>query len=198
MAGEVKSRRQQTGEAHAQMPPKNDRLSIFRSAGAAWMQAQNDKIIQHLPGTIKGEDPEELHDMRVATRRLRATMLVFHACFPGYTFAFLYRRVSDLTKALGSVRDMDVQREAVIRRRDALPEELRPDVDRWLDGLGVEREEARARMIEELEIWQERNLSERLAAVLQEVADPAFPVRDAANKAGRLMLNMGEGTFENG
>jgi len=162
------------------------------------MQAQNDKIIQHLPGTIKGEDPEELHDMRVATRRLRAAMLVFHACFPDYTFPFLYRRVSDLTKALGSVRDMDVQREAVIRRRDALPEELRPDVDHWLDGLGAEREEARTRMIEELEIWKERNLSERLAVVLREIADPSFTVRGAANRAGRLMMNMGEGTVKNG
>ena len=180
------------------MPPKNDRLSIFRSVGAAWMQPQSDKIIQHLPGTIKGEDPEELHDMRVATRRLRAAMLVFNACFPDYTFSFLYRRVSDLTKALGSVRDMDVQREAVIRHRDALPQELRHDVDSWLERLGAEREEARARMIEELEIWQERNLSEQLAIILQEVADPSYPVREAANRAGRLMLNLAERTVKNG
>lgn len=174
------------------MPPKKDRSIIFRSAGTVWMQAQNEKIIQHLPGTIKGKDPEELHDMRVATRRLRAAMLVFHACFPDYTFPYQYRRVSDLTKALGSVRDMDVQREAVIRRRDALPEELRPDVDRWLERLAADREEARARMIEELEIWQERNHSEHLAVILQEVADPSFPVRRDAIRARRLMLNKAE------
>ena len=29
------------------------------------------------PGTRLGEDPEELHDMRVATRRLRAALALF-------------------------------------------------------------------------------------------------------------------------
>ena len=35
------------------------------------------KMMQHEPGTREGEDPEELHDMRVATRRMRAALRVF-------------------------------------------------------------------------------------------------------------------------
>ncbi len=34
------------------------------------------------PGTRLGEDPEELHDMRVATRRLRAALSLFEAVLP--------------------------------------------------------------------------------------------------------------------
>ncbi len=36
----------------------------------------------HEPGTRIGEDPEELHDMRVATRRMRAAMKVFEGALP--------------------------------------------------------------------------------------------------------------------
>ena len=34
------------------------------------------------PGTRLGEDPEELHDMRVATRRLRAALSFFAGVLP--------------------------------------------------------------------------------------------------------------------
>jgi triphosphatase len=60
------------------------------------------------PGTRLGEDPEELHDMRVATRRLRAALDLFAHVLPAR--ARTYRaELGWLGGVLGEVRDLDVQ-----------------------------------------------------------------------------------------
>jgi CHAD domain-containing protein len=65
------------------------------------------------PGTRLGEDPEELHDMRVATRRLRAALDVFANVLPAR--ARTYRaELGWLGGVLGEVRDLDVQLEGLL------------------------------------------------------------------------------------
>ena len=61
-------------------------------------------------GTRLGEDIEELHDMRVATRRLRAAIDVFVAVLP-VRIQGLRKELGWLAAALGEVRDLDVQLE---------------------------------------------------------------------------------------
>ena len=39
-------------------------------------------MLAHEPGVRLGEDPEELHDMRVATRRLRAALKLYKKVLP--------------------------------------------------------------------------------------------------------------------
>lgn len=60
------------------------------------------------PGTRLGEDPEELHDMRVATRRLRAALSLFGGVLPVRAQAFR-EELGWLARLLGAVRDLDVQ-----------------------------------------------------------------------------------------
>src|SRR5262249_47611073 len=59
-------------------------------------------------GTRLGEDPEELHDMRVATRRIRAALSVFREALPVRAARF-NREWAWLADSLGRVRDLDVQ-----------------------------------------------------------------------------------------
>jgi CHAD domain-containing protein len=63
------------------------------------------------PGTRLGEDIEELHDMRVATRRLRAALDLFAGVLPVRAQTFR-SELGWLASVLGDVRDLDVQREA--------------------------------------------------------------------------------------
>jgi len=64
------------------------------------------------PGTRLGEDPEELHDMRVATRRLRAALSLFQSVLP--VRAQMFREeLGWLARLLGAVRDLDVQLEGL-------------------------------------------------------------------------------------
>jgi triphosphatase len=64
--------------------------------------------LAHEPGTRIGDDAEELHDMRVATRRLRAALAIFAEILP-VRFARLRDELGWVGDALGRVRDLDVQ-----------------------------------------------------------------------------------------
>jgi triphosphatase len=64
------------------------------------------------PGTRLGEDPEELHVMRVATRRLRAALSLFSDVLPARAQVFR-EELGWLGRLLGAVRDLDVQREGL-------------------------------------------------------------------------------------
>ena len=72
------------------------------------LRKQFDIFLAHEPGTRIGEDPEELHDMRVATRRMRAAMKIFEGALPARTRAFR-DSLKWVAGALGEVRDIDVQ-----------------------------------------------------------------------------------------
>jgi triphosphatase len=61
------------------------------------------------PGTRVGLDPEQLHKMRVATRRLRTALRVFAPCFSGDAHERLGEEYRWLGRILGAVRDLDVQ-----------------------------------------------------------------------------------------
>ena len=66
------------------------------------------ELVKHEAGTRLGEDIEALHDMRVASRRLREALEIFEDCFPPKTYDRLYARVRRVTRALGRARDADV------------------------------------------------------------------------------------------
>ncbi len=78
------------------------------------------------PGTRLGEDPEELHDMRVATRRLRAALELFADVLPARA-QVLRSELGWLAGVLGSVRDLDVQ----LERMDEMQRWAEP----WADHL---------------------------------------------------------------
>ena len=59
-------------------------------------------------GTIKGEDIEALHDMRVSARRLRAVLRIFRDCFSKKKLKKHDARLQALIRSLGSVRERDV------------------------------------------------------------------------------------------
>ncbi len=65
-------------------------------------------LLEREPGTRLGEDPEELHDMRVATRRLRAALDLFAPVLPARADV-LRSELGWLAGVLGTVRDLDVQ-----------------------------------------------------------------------------------------
>ncbi len=120
--------------------------SRFREAIAQTIETRFDEMMRHRAGTILGRDPEELHDMRVASRRLRAAMDVATDCFPK-KYAYYHRTVKQLTDALGGVRDCDVMREALLEYRRSRPDVERPAINRMLQDLKSERDARRLEML---------------------------------------------------
>ena len=77
-------------------------------------------------GAVHGDDPEYVHQMRVATRRLRAALRMFRPVLPDGFAARLVPPMRELTRALGQARDLDVlMAEIVAPVAAALPDEPR-------------------------------------------------------------------------
>jgi CHAD domain-containing protein len=99
-----------------------------------------------MPAAIAGDDIEGVHDVRVASRRLRAAMDVAVACFPAGWYRPLHRGAKEITRSLGAVRDRDVQSAALTAERDAAAVAERPGIQRLIDRVEAERVEARGDM----------------------------------------------------
>lgn len=85
-----------------------------------------DHLQQNHPGTIASEDPEYIHQMRVATRRLRAALRLFAPLLPADLAARLLPPLRELMAVLGHARDLDVlEAEIAAPVMQALPDEPR-------------------------------------------------------------------------
>ena len=123
-------------------------LSLGEMAFAVLRQ-QFAVMVSHEPGTRLGEDAEELHDMRVATRRLRAAMKLFEDVLPERG-RWLREELRHFAAVLGDVRDLDVQIEEV-RGLSGGDQEEDEAIAAIISGLKQRREAARGRLLEALD-----------------------------------------------
>jgi len=109
------------------------------------------RMIAREAGTRDGGDPEDLHSMRVATRRQRAAWRVFGGSFrPGRTKTHR-SRLRDVAARLGAVRDLDVQLEgADAYRADLIVTEQRA-LEPLLAAWRTHRDDARVLLVRELD-----------------------------------------------
>ncbi len=141
--------------------------SRFREAIAQTIETRFDEMMRHKPGTVLGRDPEELHDMRVASRRLRAAMDVAVDCFPK-KYSSYHRSVKQLTDALGGVRDCDVMREALTAYRESRPDAERQTINKMLQGLKSERDARRLEMLAFFQRLEDERFDVRFRGFLAE------------------------------
>ncbi len=81
----------------------------FSQAAARVVKVRSKEVFAHSHGVLDLDDVERVHDMRVATRRLRAALEVFEPCFPRKRHHKALKRVKALADALGERRDADVE-----------------------------------------------------------------------------------------
>ena len=105
------------------------------------------RMLAHEPGTRAGADPEDLHDMRVATRRMRAALRVFAPYLDAGVTKPVERGLRRTGRTLGAVRDLDVFHEKTLRYLATLPEAQRGDLEPLLDVWGRRYEQARGELI---------------------------------------------------
>ena len=102
-------------------------------------------------GTRTGKDPEDLHSMRVATRRQRAAWRVFGGGLPPGSHEALPERPARDRRRLGAVRDLDVLLEAADHYRADLPVAEQRALEPLLADWRNHREDARVLLIRELD-----------------------------------------------
>jgi triphosphatase len=119
----------------------------------------------HEPGARLGDNPEELHDLRVAGRRLDAILRQFRSSLPA-TFLQMRPALKKVLRALGDVRDLDVALSELEAFRRELPESDQKNAEPLNQYLAAERVRARERMLSVLDSASVQKNLLKLASLL--------------------------------
>jgi CHAD domain-containing protein len=96
-------------------------------------------------------DPEGVHEMRVASRRLRSALDTSRDIFTQRWFAQLRKTVKTMARALGDVRDADMLLASLEEMRTSAAQRERPGIARLISRVTRERDDARVRLIDLLD-----------------------------------------------
>jgi CHAD domain-containing protein len=139
----------------------------FGEAAALVVEVRARELFELSAGVLDTDDIERVHDMRVATRRLRAVLEIFGECFPRKAHRQILRDVKGLADALGERRDPDVQIEALAEHVAALDAPDRPAAERLVAQLRATQlagNETLAAMLHAVEV---SDLRGRVAALVE-------------------------------
>jgi CHAD domain-containing protein len=124
-------------------------------------------------GTMLGEDIEQLHSMRVSSRRLRSAMRNFRPCFEPVGFKLHIERIREIADTLGAVRDLDVRIDWLVKMLATAHREDRPGMEMLVERARTARDRARGPMLDLLErLDRERYSTEFLGFVWIELEQP--------------------------
>jgi CHAD domain-containing protein len=144
----------------------------YALAAARVVRIRADELLEHSENVLDTSDIERVHDMRVASRRLRAVLEIFEPCFPKADFKVVLRDVKALADALGERRDPDVHIDAMQEFAAAVQVASRPGVE----ALTARLRDRQARGNETLAAALDRARETDLHARLHSLADGAEEV----------------------
>jgi CHAD domain-containing protein len=137
-----------------------------------------DQLADALQGSRRAPGVESVHDLRVASRRLRAFAGTFRDLLGDEMRRRLEKKLKRVTRAVGALRDLDVQLELLERRLVATSQELdRAALEHLLEHLALPRMKAvrRAeRRLDRLDVQAiSRQVRRALRAVMSGLSDRA-------------------------
>lgn len=140
-------------------------------AGRQALAKHVSKLYAHLPGVLDGDDPHDIHQMRVATRRLRASLASTAPAYRAELVDRLYQRLRKLARALGEVRDRDVLLIRLRRDADEHVEGEQSALREVIQRVQAEREAAHVALLDELQRKRTQRLLRDLNAFLTDPLD---------------------------
>jgi CHAD domain-containing protein len=114
----------------------------YAEAAARIVSVRGEELAEQAEGVLDTGDIERVHDMRVATRRLRAALEIFEPCFPAKPYGQALGEVKRLADALGERRDRDVAIAALHTFNDQMAAPDRRGVGSLIERLRGEQERA--------------------------------------------------------
>ena len=76
-------------------------------AARGLLYERGDDLFRRWDKVLKTFDAEDIHDLRVASRRLREGLVLFAPCYPAMNIARLVRKIRQVTRLLGEIRNAD-------------------------------------------------------------------------------------------
>jgi CHAD domain-containing protein len=114
----------------------------YAVAAARIVAVRAREVEDHAHDVLDLANIERLHDMRVATRRLRAALEIFEPCFPPKELGAALAQLKAVADALGERRDRDVTIAALEEFAAGMPTPDRPGVQTLIERLRAEQAEA--------------------------------------------------------
>lgn len=139
----------------------------YGDVAARVLEVRTDELIEHSENVLDVNDIEGVHDMRVATRRLRAAIEVFRPCFPKGEAKAALSEVKALADALGERRDRDVAIDALDGFAAAMPAPDRPGIRSLIGRFAAEQERANTELAPFVEEAKLTDLRARLLALAE-------------------------------
>ncbi len=145
----------------------NDSYCLF---GAKTLLKRLQDVVKEIDGVRKSEDIECIHDMRVATRRMRSALALFERCFPGRSSKKWNKEMRRVTRALGIARDADVQMDSLQEFLDSLAESrYRAGVRRLLLRLQQRRDGAQDKIIKAMDRLELSGVLDGMGKTLRQI-----------------------------
>jgi CHAD domain-containing protein len=121
------------------------------------------RLLENEAGIVEGNDPEAIHQARVATRRLRSDLRTFEPFLDERFAAQLRGELRWLGADLGAVRDIEVMRDRLRGHAASLPVAEADAVNYVLRRLDADREAARSTLLTSMRTSRYAQLREALA-----------------------------------
>ncbi len=134
----------------------------YGEAAARVVEVRTAELMDHSAGVLDVGDIERVHDMRVATRRLRAAIEVFRPCFPAGLRKSTLAEVKELADALGERRDRDVAIDVLRSFSASMPQPDRPGIRSLVGELQIEQRDANEGLVVHVEAARLDRLRESL------------------------------------
>ncbi len=134
----------------------------FSRAAAQVVKARSREVFAHSRGVLDLGEVERVHDMRVATRRLRAALEIFEPCFPRKRHRKALKKVKVLADALGARRDADVEIELLEDLTGEAAEADRAVLRTLIEGRRVRQREANEELVPHVSPKRLKKLRHRL------------------------------------
>ncbi len=120
-----------------------DPHDTLAEAGRKVLLADFIKMLSHEAGSRAGADIEDVHDMRVATRRMRSAFRLLKVYYKPSVVESFRRRLGKIAQALGDIRDLDVMIDDLKRHQMTLDPDQQAALQDAIDALDQRRAKAR-------------------------------------------------------
>ncbi len=140
----------------------------FAQSGRRLLQERMQKMLEWPEEVLKHEDVEAVHKMRVAIRRLRATLDAYQSICDPKSFKKIYRQVTQIADALGAARDTDVMLINLHVQLEQVKSEDKAGVEWIIERLQTFREQKQLELESFLQDLDEDALRKEIESCIQE------------------------------
>lgn len=162
-----------------------ERIDIsLRYLAANFVSKQLGQLMMHLQGARTVQDIEDIHQARVACRRIRSALQLFSDCFDEKIAKRWEKQMKRLLKSFGAARDLDVQIEflnSILKQLDAKYKKYRPGIGRMLFRWRQQRDSMQSDVIKTIDAVHKKHVLTDIHIQMEKILFELKPLNPATD-----------------